>query len=45
MQGCRRDDPGPVALSPAPQHGVRVRTPLLYPDVGAIDVFVPTAKG
>ena len=26
--------------SPAPQDGVRVRTPLLYPDGGVIDVFV-----
>ena len=26
--------------SPAPQEGVRVRTPLLYPDGGVVDVFV-----
>ena len=26
--------------SPAPQDGVRVRTPLLYPDGGVVDVFV-----
>ena len=26
--------------SPAPQEGVRVRTPLLYPDGGLVDVFV-----
>ncbi len=26
--------------SPAPKEGVRVRTPLLYPDGGAVDVFV-----
>jgi hypothetical protein len=26
--------------SPAPQDGVRVRTPLLYPDGGIVDVFV-----
>ena len=45
MQGYRRDDPGPVALSPAPQHGVRVRTPLLYPDGGVIDVFVANSEG
>ena len=31
--------------SPAPQHGVRVRTPLLYPDGGVIDVFVATSEG
>ena len=26
--------------SPAPQEGVRVRTPLMYPDGGLVDVFV-----
>ena len=26
--------------SPAPQEGVRIRTPLLYPDGGLVDVFV-----
>ena len=26
--------------SPAPQEGVRVRTPMLYPDGGVVDVFV-----
>ncbi|MYB59450.1 MAG: DUF1828 domain-containing protein [Gemmatimonadetes bacterium] len=26
--------------SPAPQEGVRVRTPLMYPDGGVVDVFV-----
>ena len=26
--------------SPAPQQGVRVRTPMLYPDGGVVDVFV-----
>ena len=26
--------------SPAPQEGVRVRTPLMYPDGGIVDVFV-----
>ena len=26
--------------SPAPQEGIRVRTPLLYPDGGVVDVFV-----
>ncbi len=28
------------ACSPAPQKGVRVRTPMLYPDGGVVDVFV-----
>ena len=31
--------------SPAPQEGVRVRTPLLYPDGGVVDVFVLESKG
>ena len=28
------------ACSPAPEEGVRVRTPMLYPDGGVVDVFV-----
>ena len=31
--------------SPAPQEGVRVRTPLLYPDGGVVDVFVLKSNG
>ena len=31
--------------SPAPQEGVRVRTPMLYPDGGVVDVFVLDSKG
>lgn len=32
--------------SPAPQEGVRVRTPMLYPDGGVVDVFVlPRGNG
>ena len=31
--------------SPAPQEGVRVRTPLLYPDGGVVDVFVLERNG
>ncbi len=31
--------------SPAPQEGVRVRTPLLYPDGGVVDVFVLERSG
>ena len=31
--------------SPAPQEGVRVRTPLLYPDGGIVDVFVLERHG
>ena len=32
--------PGLFVCSPAPQEGVRVRTPMLYPDGGIVDVFV-----
>ena len=32
--------PPRFACSPAPQEGVRVRTPLMYPDGGIVDVFV-----
>ena len=32
--------PALFACSPGPQEGVRVRTPLLYPDGGVVDVFV-----
>ena len=31
--------------SPAPQEGVRVRTPLMYPDGGIVDVFVLESGG
>ena len=31
--------------SPAPQVGVRVRTPLLYPDGGVVDIFVLETNG
>lgn len=31
--------------SPAPQEGVRVRTPMLYPDGGVVDVFVLEKNG
>ena len=31
--------------SPAPQEGIRVRTPMLYPDGGIVDVFVLTRGG
>ena len=31
--------------SPAPQDGVRVRTPMLYPDGGVVDVFVLERNG
>ena len=31
--------------SPAPQEGVRVRTPMLYPDGGVVDVFVLERNG
>ena len=32
--------PDLFVCSPAPQDGVRVRTPMLYPDGGVVDVFV-----
>ena len=32
--------PAMFECSPAPREGVRVRTPLLYPDGGVVDVFV-----
>ena len=32
--------PPSFECSPAPQEGVRVRTPLVYPDGGIVDVFV-----
>ena len=32
--------PALFECSPAPQQGVRVRTPLMYPDGGIVDVFV-----
>ena len=32
--------PALFECSPAPQGGIRVRTPLLYPDGGVVDVFV-----
>ena len=32
--------PSRFECSPAPQEGVRVRTPLVYPDGGIVDVFV-----
>ena len=32
--------PSLFECSPAPQEGVRVRTPLLYPDGGLVDVFI-----
>ena len=32
--------PPPFECSPAPQEGVRVRTPMLYPDGDVVDVFV-----
>ena len=32
--------PSRFECSPAPQEGVRVRTPLTYPDGGIVDVFV-----
>ena len=32
--------PSRFECSPAPQEGVRVRTPLMYPDGGIVDVFV-----
>ncbi len=35
-----RSLPPLFVCSPAPQEGVRVRTPLLYPDGGVVDVFV-----
>ena len=31
--------------SPAPEEGVRVRTPMLYPDGGVVDVFVQERNG
>ena len=31
--------------SPAPEEGVRVRTPMLYPDGGVVDVFVLERNG
>ena len=31
--------------TPAPQEGVRVRTPLMYPDGGMVDVFVLEQSG
>ena len=31
--------------SPAPRKGVRVRTPMLYPDGGTVDVFVVEQDG
>ncbi len=35
-----RSLPPLFVCAPAPQEGVRVRTPLLYPDGGVVDVFV-----
>ena len=35
-----RSLPSLFVCSPAPQEGVRVRTPLLFPDGGLVDVFV-----
>ncbi len=35
-----RSLPPLFVCSPSPQEGVRVRTPLLYPDGGVVDVFV-----
>ena len=32
--------PALFVCSPAPQEGVRVRTPMMYPDGGVVDVFV-----
>lgn len=32
--------PSHFECSPAPQEGVRVQTPLMYPDGGIVDVFV-----
>ena len=37
--------PALFVCSPAPQEGVRVRTPLLYPDGGVVDVFVLERSG
>ena len=31
--------------SPAPQQGVRVRTPMLYPESNVVDVFVFERNG
>ena len=36
----RKTLPSRFECSPAPQEGVRVRTPLMYPDGGIVDVFV-----
>ena len=35
-----RSLPPLFSCSPAPEEGVRVRTPLMYPDGGVVDVFV-----
>lgn len=35
-----RSLPSLFVCAPAPQEGVRVRTPLLYPDGGVVDVFI-----
>ena len=37
--------PALFECSPAAQEGVRVRTPLLYPDGGVVDVFVLERNG
>ncbi len=40
-----RSLPPLFVCSPAPQEGVRVRTPMLYPDGGVVDVFVLECDG
>ena len=37
--------PALFECSPAPQEGIRVRTPLMYPDGGIVDVFVLESGG
>ena len=37
--------PALFECTPAPQEGVRVRTPLMYPDGGIVDVFVLEQSG
>ena len=37
--------PSVFECSPAPREGVRVRTPLMYPDGGMVDVFVLEQSG
>lgn len=40
-----RSLPPLFSCSPAPEEGVRVRTPLMYPDGGVVDVFVLQRNG